>query len=119
MSESNEIRAELFGPTEQRLRIFATVGAPTAQGRFFVNADAMEEDGTPVQQNVSASGLDTAKADLISYLIRFAFDYHVIELRILRRPQLQIRVEIDLSKSASIRVKGFTDPRLRNPHGNS
>src|SRR6185503_6351129 len=59
------------------------------------------------------------KADLIPHLISLSFHLHIVELRSFRRPQLQIRVEIDFSKSASIRVKGFSDPSLRNPHGNS
>src|SRR5689334_2610523 len=84
-----------------------------------MSTDAMQKYGAAVQQNVSASRLDAAEADEVAHLICLCFDRYVVELRTLRRPQLQIRIKIDFNKAAIIRGKGFTDPRLGDSNRDS
>src|SRR6185436_11478824 len=95
MSQPDKVGAHLFGPTEQCHRILTTVSTPTAKRRLLVNANTAQEDWTSIQQDVSAARFNAAKPDLVANLVRLRFNRNVVELRILRRPQLQIRAEID------------------------
>src|SRR6185436_4061540 len=113
------ICSELFGPTEQRYRIFTTVSTTATQRRLFVNADSAQEDRTSIQQNISAARFNAAETDLLMNLIRLRFDNHVVKFWIVGRPQLQICGEINRRRAARISCKRFTDSGFRNANRNS
>ena len=82
-----------------------------------MDAHAAQENGLTVQQNIAASGLNGAKADLVLHAIGFGFDQYIVELGIVRRPQRQVCVESNLRRSGCIRSEGLADPGFRNSHG--
>src|SRR5437588_2967418 len=119
MGQANKIGPQSFGPPEQRGRVLAAVGASATKGRLFMYAHTAQENGPAVEQNLRASGFNTAEANLVRHVIGFSFDYHIGEFGIVRRPQGEIGIEINLRRSVRIRRKGLADPRFGNSDGDS
>src|SRR5258707_13994049 len=116
MGQADEISSQLFGPPEQSDCILAAISTTSPERRFFMDADAAQEDWPAVQENLCPPGLDAAETNLILDPIGFRFDHHIVEFRIVWRPQCQIRVEANLGVPIRVRRKGLADPGFRNSH---
>src|SRR5437870_2116105 len=82
-------------------------------------ANAPQENGPAIQQNLRSAGFNRAKANLILHMIRLRFDHYIVEFGIVRRPQRQRGVESNLRQSIRIRSKGLADPGFGDSYGYS
>src|SRR5207253_3191734 len=107
----------LFGPSQQGYRILAAVSAAAAKRRFFMNANAPQENRLAIEQNLGALGFDSAETDLVLDTIGFGLDRNVIELGVAGRPKRQTGFETYPRKSIRVRGERFADSRFRNSNG--
>src|SRR5207247_77075 len=89
----------------------------TTERLFFMDANTTEENRPAIKQDLRSPGFNCAEANLILHLIGFSFDRHIIEFRIVRRPQRQSSVESNLRRSIRLRSKGLANPGFRNSDG--
>ena len=66
-----------------------------------MTADAAQEDGLSVEQDVASFHTDFPEADLVADFVAAAGQDHVIKLRIFRRPELRRGFEDSLAFSAA------------------
>src|SRR6185369_16992180 len=105
-----------FGPTEQLQRIVATVSTPATNRRLLMDTHATQKYRLTVEQDLRASRFDTPKPDRLVHPISIHINPNVVELRILRRPQLQISIEIDRRETVRIGCKRFSNAFFSNPN---
>ena len=100
--------------------IVSTVGPATAAGLLVVYGDTLQEDGFPVEQYLLVTGLDGAEPYLIGIGGRVERQLHLVELGVLRRPQLQLLgtyLERGLGRSLAVSGELLYEFQLRNADG--
>ena len=118
MGQAHEVAAQLFGPCEQLAGIFGGVSPPAAVGLLVVDADALEEDGLAVEQNLLVACFDGAEADLVGDGRRIVKrDVHLVEFGILRAPQLGFELCKHLHPSVGISRDGLLQLELGDVDG--
>ena len=91
MGQAHEVTTQFLGPREQLVGVFGRVGPPAAVSLLVVDADALEEDGLAVEQDLLVACLDGAEADLVGDGRRIVeCDVHLIEFGVLGAPKRQI-----------------------------
>ena len=65
MRQSHKVAAQFLRPAQQRVGILSRVAASTAIGLLLMDADALQEDGLSIQQDLFALCLDGAEANLV------------------------------------------------------
>src|SRR5437588_11236259 len=98
MGQAHKVCSQLFGPTEQRQRILATVCSSAAKRPFFMNANAPKKDGFAIQQNIRPPGFNSAETDRILHPSGFSFDHDFIKFWIGGRPKREAGGETYLRK---------------------
>src|SRR5437899_8985892 len=114
MRQPDEVAAELLGPAEKRARVILAPRAAGARRRLFMDVNSPQDNGFPVKQNVGATDLNPAEADVVGNLISFAGDVDVIKFGIFRRPERQVSVKGKFGASFGIRLERLADVRLGN-----
>ena len=69
VSQSDEVAAKFLCPAEQCVGICCAIGASATVCFLLVNADAAQEDGLSVEQELFATRFDGAETNLVSYKI--------------------------------------------------
>ena len=69
VSQSDEVATKFLCPAEQRVGVCCAIGASATVSFLLVNADAAQEDGLAVEQELLATGFDGAETNLVSYKI--------------------------------------------------
>ena len=83
-----------------------------------MDGDTSQEDGLAIQQNVVALHFDGAEADHILQVVVAGNNLDVIQLRIFRRPTLEIRrLEREDRSTLSVRRCALGDVQIRNFDG--
>src|SRR5260221_9431489 len=114
VSQTDEVATKFLRPSEQRLRVIHTVRAPTADRCLLMQRNAAQEDRFSVQQNLRASRLDGSKANRVVNRIVTRGDLYVIQLRILRGPQLQPGGNMKSRATIGVRNGRSLDPSFGN-----
>src|SRR5205807_3928459 len=79
MRQPNKICAQLFRPGEQSAVIFFRESAATAEWRFLVEANAAQKSWLSVQQDLRATSLNCAEADVVFNDVFVCGDNHAVE----------------------------------------
>mgnify|MGYP003671619038 FL=1 len=80
VGEADIVASEFFGAAQEFACVGFGVGAAFSVGGFFVEADASEENGLVVEEDVSALGCDCAETDLVLYFVdRCGCDVDLVE----------------------------------------
>src|SRR5258708_28984502 len=114
VSQTDEVATKFLRPSEQRLRVTHGVRAPTGDRRLLMQRNATQEDRFSVQQNLRASRLDGSKPNRVVNRIVTRGDLYVIQLRILRGPQLQPGGNMKSRATIGVRNGRSLDPSFGN-----
>ena len=86
---ADEVAVEVVGPAEEGFSVFVGPGAAGAEGRFVVIADAAQEDGFAVEENLIAMNFDGAEADVVGQVVGTGAEGDGVEAGMLGRPELE------------------------------
>ena len=82
-----------------------------------MDADALEEDGLAIQQDLLAARLNLTETDAVGDGAVIKRNLHLITFGILRTPQLGLSLHADCSRSISSSGEGLLDLQLRDREG--
>ena len=115
MRQPQEVASEVLRQFQLTLRVRALGHASAAQF-FVVQAHPLEEDLLAVQQNLLALHLNRPKADLIRKGIRTAREPHLVEPRLLRRPEFRLRLDPESGDALCVGLRFRIDVQFRDLH---
>ncbi len=73
-----------------------------------------KKDGLAVEQDLRATSLDGAEADGVVYFVSAARQHHIVELGMVRRPQLEFGGKVKLRVAVGAGHELLTDSRFRD-----